>query len=149
MKTIKFLLIFLILTVICSSCQKKPQSIAFITNMTNASITLYSERDSIFLSPLQRTYMADIDVKNGKIVFCSGLNWTFSINPLTKIRVLDSIYTMPEQYQSILLDLTNYQHTMSTGSNGFGSKYVGDYYDFYLRIELVEQIINESNVNHN
>jgi hypothetical protein len=111
--------------------------------MTNASITLYSERDSIFLSPLQRTYMADIDVKNGKIVFCSGLNWTFTLNPLTKMRVLDSIYTMPEQYQSILLDLTNYQHTMSTGGNGFGSKYVGDYYDYYLKDELVKQIISE------
>lgn len=143
MKTIKILSILLILTMICSSCQKEPQSMAFITNTTNVPITLYTERDSIFLSPLQRTYMADIDVRNGEIVFCSGLNWIFTLNPLTKMRVLDSIYTMPEQYQSILLDLTNYQHTMSTGGNGFGSKYVGDCYDYYLKDELVKQIISE------
>lgn len=131
-----------------SSCKNTSQPMAFITNMTNVPITLYTDRDSIFLSPLQRTYMADIDVENGQIVSCSGLNWIFSVcNPLTKINVLDTIYHIPEQYTLILKDINNYQHTISTSSSSSGAKYLEDNYNYYLRADLIKKIINASDEN--
>lgn len=135
--------IFLIFAVatLCISCEKEPQAIAFITNEVNTPIMLYSESDSIFLYPFQRTYLAHIGVENGEIYSCNG----FSLfEPITRIGIMDTIYDVSEQYGLFLADLNNYLHLIGAESGiNSGTTYEQSSYDYSLKVEFVRQIINE------
>lgn len=140
MKSIKVVFIILAFATLCVSCQKEPQAIAFITNKVNTPIMLYSESDSIFLYPLQRTYLAHIGVENRQIYSCDG----FSLfDPITRMGILDTIYDVPEQYGMFLADLNNYIHLIGAepGINS-GTTYEHSSYDYSLRADFVEKIIN-------
>lgn len=141
MKGIKLFFIVFAIATLCVSCKKEPQAIAFITNEVNTPIMLYSESDSIFLYPLQRTYLAHIGVENGEIYSCDG----FSLfDPITKMGILDTIYDVPEQYGMFLADLNNYMHLIGAepGINS-GTVYENSSYDYSLRAEFVKKIMNE------
>ena len=85
-------------------------------------------------------------VKDGKFVGCTGMNWTFSLfDPVLKIGLLDTIYTVPEQYQMFLSDVDNYMHHLGHSSSSSSPiKYEHSCYDYNLRADFVEQIINAS-----
>lgn len=141
MKGIKLFFIVFAIATLCVSCKKEPQAIAFITNEVNTPIMLYSESDSIFLYPLQRTYLAHIGVENGEIYSCDG----FSLfDPITKMGISDTIYDVPEQYGMFLADLNNYMHLIGAepGINS-GTVYENSSYDYSLRAEFVKKIMNE------
>lgn len=141
MKGIKLFFIVFAIATLCVSCKKEPQAIAFITNEVNTPIMLYSESDSIFLYPLQRTYLAHIGVENGEIYSCDG----FSLfDPITRMGILDTIYDVPEQYGMFLADLNNYMHLIGAepGINS-GTVYENSSYDYFLRAEFVKKIMNE------
>lgn len=141
MKGIKLFFIVFAIATLCVSCKKEPQAIAFITNEVNTPIMLYSESDSIFLYPLQRTYLAHIGVENGEIYSCDG----FSLfDPITRMGILDTIYDVPEQYGMFLADLNNYMHLIGAepGINS-GTVYENSSYDYSLRAEFVKKIMNE------
>lgn len=141
MKGIKLFFIVFAIATLCVSCKKEPQAIAFITNEVNTPIMLYSESDSIFLYPLQRTYLAHIGVENGEIYSCDG----FSLfDPITRMGILDTIYDVPEQYGMFLADLNNYMHLIGAepGINS-GTVYENSSYDYSLRVEFVKKIMNE------
>lgn len=141
MKGIKLFFIVFAIATLCVSCKKEPQAIAFITNEVNTPIMLYSESDSIFLYPLQRTYLAHIGVENGEIYSCDG----FSLfDPITRMGILDTIYDVPEQYGMFLADLNNYMHLIGAepGINS-GTVYENSSYDYSLRAEFVKTIMNE------
>lgn len=141
MKGIKLFFIVFAIATLCVSCKKEPQAIAFITNEVNTPIMLYSESDSIFLYPLQRTFLAHIGVENGEIYSCDG----FSLfDPITRMGILDTIYDVPEQYGMFLADLNNYMHLIGAepGINS-GTVYENSSYDYSLRAEFVKKIMNE------
>jgi hypothetical protein len=144
MKKIHFSLLMLAIVVICTSCVREPESVAFITSHVNVPITLYSEKDSVHLVPLQRTYLCHVEVEDGKFVSCTGMNWTFSLfDPVIKIGLLDTIYTVPEQYQMFLSDVDSYMHHLGySSSNTSPVKYEHSCYDYDLRADFVKQIIN-------
>jgi hypothetical protein len=146
MKKIHFSLLMLAIVVSCTSCIREPESVAFITSHVNVPITLYNDRDSVHLVPLQRTYLCHVEVKDGKFVGCTGMNWTFSLfDPVLKIGLLDTIYTVPEQYQMFLSDVDNYMHHLGHSSSSSSPiKYEHSCYDYNLRADFVEQIINAS-----
>ena len=146
MKKIHFSLLMLAIVVICTSCVREPESLAFITSHVNVPITLYSEKDSVHLVPLQRTYLCHVEVEDGKFVSCMGMYWTFSLfDPVIKIGLLDTIYTVPEQYQMFLSDVDNYMHHLGHSSSSSSPiKYEHSCYDYNLRADFIEQIINAS-----
>ena len=147
MKGLKSYFLILAIATLCVSCKKEPQAIAFITNEVNTPIMLYSESDSIFLYPFQRTYLAHIGVENGEIYSCDG----FSLfDPITRMRISNTIYDVPEQYRMFLADLNNYLHLIGAepGINSATTHEMSSY-DYSLRVEFVKQIINENSVNHN
>ena len=146
MKKIHFSLLMLAIVVICTSCVREPESVAFITSHVNVPITLYSEKDSVHLVPLQRTYLCHVEVEDGKFVSCMGMYWTFSLfDPVIKIGLLDTIYTVPEQYQMFLSDVDSYMHHLGYSSSSSSPvKYEHSCYDYNLRADFVEQIINAS-----
>ncbi|MBQ5388295.1 MAG: hypothetical protein IIU55_04380 [Paludibacteraceae bacterium] len=149
MKKIHFSLLMLAIVVICTSCVKEPQPMAYITSHLNVPITLYSEKDSVFLAPMQRTYLCDVEVENGKFIHCGGINWVFSVfEPIVKIGLLDTIYAVPEQYQKFLADVDSYMYHLSYSSTSSSSvKYESSNYDYYLKADFVEDIIEASVVN--
>ena len=144
MKKIHFSLLMLAIVVICTSCVREAESVAFITSHVNVPITLYNEKDSVHLVPLQRTYLCHIGVEDGKFVSCTGMNWTFSLfDPVIKIGLLDTIYTVPEQYQMFLSDVDSYMHHLGyISSSSSPVKYEHSCYDYDLRADFVKQIIN-------
>ena len=146
MKKIHFSLLMLAIVVICTSCVREPESVAFITSHLNVPITLYNDRDSVHLVPLQRTYLCHVEVEDGNFVGCTGMNWTFNLwDPVIKIGILDTIYTVPEQYQMFLSDVDNYMHHLGHSSSSSSPiKYEHSCYDYNLRADFVEQIINAS-----
>lgn len=95
---------------------------------------------------MQRTYVCDVEVKNGKFISCGGLNWTFCVSdPVIKIGLLDTIYVVPEQYQEFLADVDSYMyHLMYSTSSSSPVKYESSSYDYYLKADLVEEIIEAS-----
>ena len=137
MKKIHFSLLMLAIVVICTSCVKEPQPMAYIT------------KDSVFLAPMQRTYVCDVEVENGKFIHCGGLNWTFCVfDPVIKIGLLDTIYAVPEQYQKFLADVDSYMYHLSYSSSSSSSvKYESSNYDYYLTADFVEDIIKASVAN--
>ena len=146
MKRSYFSLLMLAIVVSCTSCVREPESVAFITSHLNVPITLYNDRDSVHLVPLQRTYLCHVEVEDGKFVGCTGMNWTFNLcDPVIKIGILDTIYTVPEQYQMFLSDVDNYMHHLGHSSSSSSPiKYEHSCYDYNLRADFVEQIINAS-----
>ena len=146
MKKIHFSLLMLAIVVSCTSCVKEPQPMAYITSHLNVPITLYNEEDSVLLAPMQRTYVCDVEVKNGKFISWGGLNWTFCVyDPVIKIGLLDTIYVVPEQYQEFLADVDSYMyHLMYSTSSSSPVKYESSSYDYYLKADLVEEIIEAS-----
>ena len=148
MKRSYFSLLMLAIVVICTSCAREPQPMAYITNTSDVAITLYGDRekDSVVLSPWQRTYICDVDVIDGKFAGSSGHNWMFSVfTPVTKIKRLDTMYEVPEQYQKFLSDINNYIHHTSLGSSSSSPvKLEGSHYDYYLTDEFIEEIIQAS-----
>ena len=146
MKKIHFSLLMLAIVVICTSCVREPEPVAFITSQFDVPVTLYNERDSVLLAPHQRTYLCHVEVENGNFVSCTGMNWTFSvIDPVTKIGIGDTIYTIPEQYQMFLSDVDSYMyHIGYSSSSSSPIKYEHSCYDYNLRADFVEQIINAS-----
>ena len=146
MKKTLFSLLMLAIVVICTSCVREPESVAFITSHLNVPITLYNDRDSVHLVPLQRTYLCHVEVEDGKFIGCTGMNWTFSLfDPVLKIGLLDTIYTVPEQYQMFLSDVDSYMHHLGYSSSSSSPvKYEHSCYDYNLRADFVEQIINAS-----
>ena len=144
MKKTNFSLLLLAIVVICTSCVREAESVAFITSHVNVPITLYNEKDSVHLVPLQRTYLCHIGVEDGKFVSCTGMNWTFSLfDPVIKIGLLDTIYTVPEQYQMFLSDVDSYMHHLGyISSSSSPVKYEHSCYDYDLRADFVKQIIN-------
>ena len=146
MKKTLFSLLMLAIVVICTSCVREPESVAFITSHVNVPITLYNEKDSVHLVPLQRTYWCHVEVEDGKFIGCTGMNWTFSLfDPVIKIGLLDTIYTVPEQYQMFLSDVDSYMHHLGYSSSSSSPiKYEHSCYDYNLRADFVEQIINAS-----
>jgi hypothetical protein len=70
----------------------------------------------------------------------------FSVfTPVTKIKRLDTMYEVPEQYQKFLSDINNYIHHTSLGSSSSSSvKLEGSHYDYYLTDEFIEEIIQAS-----
>ena len=148
MKKIHFSLLMLAIVVICTSCAREPQPMAYITNTSDVAITLYGDRekDSVVLSPWQRTYICDVDVIDGMFVGSSGYNWMFSVfAPVTKIKRLATIYAVPEQYQKFLSDINNYIHHTSIGSSSSSPvKLEGSHYDYYLTVDFIEEIIQAS-----
>lgn len=139
----------LAIVVSCTSCIREPESVAFITSHVNVPITLYNDRDSVHLVPLQRTYLCHVEVKDGKFVGCTGMNWTFSLfDPVLKIGLLDTIYTVPEQYQTFLSDVDNYMHHLGYSSSSSSSiKYEHSCYDYTLLPDFVEEILRASVAN--
>lgn len=146
MKKIHFSLLMLAIVVICTSCVREPESVAFITSHVNVPITLYNEKDSVLLVPQQRTYLCHVEVEDGKFIGCTGMNWTFSLfDPVIKIGLLDTIYTVPEQYQMFLSDVDSYMHHLGYSSSSSSPvKYEHSCYDYNLRADFVKQIINAS-----
>jgi hypothetical protein len=147
MRNLKSFFLILAVAMLCVSCEKEPHAIAFITNEVNTPIMLYSESDSIFLYPLQRTYLAHIRVENGEIYSCDG----FSLfDPITRMGILDTIYDVPEQYGLFLTDLNNYWHAIGAepGLNS-GTIYENSSYDYSLSVEFVKQIISENYIKNN
>ena len=146
MKKIHFSLLMLAIVVICTSCVREPESVAFITSQFDVPVTLYNEKDSVLLAPHQRTYLCHVEVENGNFVSCTGMNWTFNLcDPVIKIGILDTIYTVPEQYQMFLSDVDNYMHHLGHSSSSSSPiKYEHSCYDYNLRADFVEQIINAS-----
>ena len=73
-----------------------------------------------------------------------GMYWTFSLfDPVIKIGLLDTIYTVPEQYQMFLSDVDSYMHHLGySSSNTSPVKYEHSCYDYDLRADFVKQIIN-------
>ena len=144
MKKTSFSLLLLAIVVIGTSCAKQPQSRAFVTNETGAPVTLYTEKDSVYLFPMQRTYLCDVEVQDGRFVSCGGLNWTFSlIDPIVKIAVSDTSYAVPESYQGFLKDVSSYMHHISlSSSTSSATKYEGSNYDYFLREDILKAIIN-------
>ena len=144
MKKIHFSLLMLAIVVICTSCVREPESVAFITSHLNVPITLYNERDSVLLAPHQRTYLCHVEVENGNFVSCTGMNWTFSvIDPVTKIGIGDTIYTIPEQYQMFLSDVDSYMYHIGYSSSSSSlAKYEHSCYDYYLKADLIEKILS-------
>lgn len=149
MKKIHFSLLMLAIVVSCTSCIREPESVAFITSHVNVPITLYNDRDSVHLVPLQRTYLCHVEVKDGKFVGCTGMNWTFSLfDPVLKIGLLDTIYTVPEQYQTFLSDVDNYMHHLGYSSSSSSHvKYEHSCYDYTLLPDFVEEILRASVAN--
>lgn len=149
MKKIHFSLLMLAIVVSCTSCIREPESVAFITSHVNVPITLYNDRDSVHLVPLQRTYLCHVEVKDGKFVGCTGMNWTFSLfDPVLKIGLLDTIYTVPEQYQTFLSDVDNYMHHLGYSSSSSSPvKYEHSCYDYTLLPDFVEEILRASVAN--
>lgn len=149
MKKIHFSLLMLAIVVICTSCIREPESVAFITSHVNVPITLYNDRDSVHLVPLQRTYLCHVEVKDGKFVSCTGMNWTFSLfDPVLRIGLLDTIYTVPEQYQMFLSDVDNYMHHLGYSSSSSSPvKYEHSCYDYTLLPDFVEEILRASVAN--
>ena len=149
MKKIHFSLLMLAIVASCTSCIREPESVAFITSHVNVPITLYNDRDSVHLVPLQRTYLCHVEVKDGKFVGCTGMNWTFSLfDPVLKIGLLDTIYTVPEQYQTFLSDVDNYMHHLGYSSSSSSSiKYEHSCYDYTLLPDFVEEILRASVAN--
>ena len=149
MKKIHFSLLMLAIVVSCTSCIREPESVAFITSHVNVPITLYNDRDSVHLVPLQRTYLCHVEVKDGKFVGCTGMNWTFSLfDPVLKIGLLDTIYTVPEQYQTFLSDVDNYMHHLGYSSSSSSPvKYEHSCYDYTLLPDFVEEIFRASVAN--
>ena len=149
MKKIHFSLLMLAIVVSCTSCIREPESVAFITSHVNVPITLYNDRDSVHLVSLQRTYLCHVEVKDGKFVGCTGMNWTFSLfDPVLKIGLLDTIYTVPEQYQTFLSDVDNYMHHLGYSSSSSSSiKYEHSCYDYTLLPDFVEEILRASVAN--
>ena len=149
MKKIHFSLLMLAIVVSCISCIREPESVAFITSHVNVPITLYNDRDSVHLVPLQRTYLCHVEVKDGKFVGCTGMNWTFSLfDPVLKIGLLDTIYTVPEQYQTFLSDVDNYMHHLGYSSSSSSPvKYEHSCYDYTLLPDFVEEILRASVAN--
>lgn len=139
----------LAIVVSCTSCIREPESVAFITSHVNVPITLYNDRDSVHLVPLQRTYLCHVEVKDGKFVGCTGMNWTFSLfDPVLKIGLLDTIYTVPEQYQTFLSDVDNYMHHLGYSSSSSSPvKYEHSCYDYTLLPDFVEEILRASVAN--
>ncbi|MBQ8386667.1 MAG: hypothetical protein IJX48_04355 [Paludibacteraceae bacterium] len=142
-------MLMLAIVVSCTSCIREPESVAFITSHVNVPITLYNDRDSVHLVPLQRTYLCHVEVKDGKFVGCTGMNWTFSLfDPVLKIGLLDTIYTVPEQYQTFLSDVDNYMHHLGYSSSSSSSiKYEHSCYDYTLLPDFVEEILRVSVAN--
>ena len=149
MKKIHFSLLMLAIVVSCTSCIREPESVAFITSHVNVPITLYNDRDSVHLVPLQRTYLCHVEVEDGKFVGCTGMNWTFSLfDPVLKIGLLDTIYTVPEQYQTFLSDVDNYMHHLGYSSSSSSPvKYEHSCYDYTLLPDFVEEILRASVAN--
>ena len=149
MKKIHFSLLMLAIVVICTSCVKEPQPMAYITSHLNLPITLYSEKDSVFLAPMQRTYLCDVKVENGKFTHCGGVNWTFCVfDPVIKIALLDTTYTVPEQYQLFLADVDSYMYHLGYSSSSSSPvKYESSCYDYVLRPDFVEEILRASVAN--
>ena len=139
----------LAIVVSCTSCIREPESVAFITSHVNVPITLYNDRDSVHLVPLQRTYLCHVEVKDGKFVGCTGMNWIFSLfDPVLKIGLLDTIYTVPEQYQTFLSDVDNYMHHLGYSSSSSSPvKYEHSCYDYTLLPDFVEEILRASVAN--
>ena len=139
----------LAIVVSCTSCIREPESVAFITSHVNVPITLYNDRDSVHLVPLQRTYLCHVEVKDGKFAGCTGMNWTFSLfDPVLKISLLDTIYTVPEQYQMFLSDVDNYMHHLGYSSSSSSPvKYEHSCYDYTLLPDFVEEILRASVAN--
>ncbi|MBO5361613.1 MAG: hypothetical protein J6A35_01535 [Paludibacteraceae bacterium] len=142
-------MLMLAIVVSCTSCIREPESVAFITSHVNVPITLYNDRDSVHLVPLQRTYLCHVEVKDGKFVGCTGMNWTFSLfDPVLKIGLLDTIYTVPEQYQTFLSDVDNYMHHLGYSSSSSSPvKYEHSCYDYTLLPDFVEEILRASVAN--
>ena len=149
MKKIHFSLLMLAIVVSCTSCIREPKSVAFITSHVNVPITLYNDRDSVHLVPLQRTYLCHVEVEDGKFVSCTGMNWTFSLfDPVLKIGLLDTIYTVPEQYQLFLADVDSYMYHLGYSSSSSSPvKYESSCYDYVLRPDFVEEILKASVAN--
>ena len=143
MKKTSFSLLMLAIVVICTSCVKEPQPMAYITSHLNLPITLYSEKDSVFLAPMQRTYLCDVEVENGKFTHCGGVNWTFCVfDPVIKIALLDTTYTVPEQYQLFLADVDSYMYHLGYSSSSSSPvKYESSCYDYVLLPDFVKEIL--------
>ena len=149
MKKIHFSLLMLAIVVICTSCKREPQPMAYITSHLNVPITLYNEKDSVFLAPMQRTYLCDVKVENGKFTHCGGVNWIFCVfDPVIKIALLDTTYTVPEQYQLFLADVDSYMYHLGYSSSSSSPvKYESSCYDYVLRPDFVEEILKASVAN--
>ena len=146
MKKSYFSLLNLAIVVICKSCTSEPQPMAYITSTVNVPITLYGERDTVFLAPLQRTYLCHVDVIDGQFTGVSGVNWIFSIlDPVVKIGLSDTIYNVPDQYQYFLKDIDNYMYSISSSSSSSSPvKYESSNYDYTLRADFIKEIIQAS-----
>jgi hypothetical protein len=141
MKT-KFFLIILGIMLICLSCEPNMLGNAYIINTTDVPIVLYTESDSVVTFPLKRTYLAGgIIVENDVIVSWNDSEYDFNIGQsIKRIGLPDTIYTVPEQYSSMLVDLENYTHFMSIHDSNTMNKHYANSYEFYLTENFIHQI---------
>lgn len=141
MKKKLYSLLLLVIVTVLSSCSKNPQSIAFITSVVNVPITLYSAKDSVVLTPLQRTYLTHLDIINNQIIACGSSGWNFSVlEPVVKIGFNDTVLDVLEGYSMFLSEIENYTHSGSI-VNGLGERaQVEDSYDYILKTEFLKLI---------
>ena len=146
MKTAKFLFTTFVIIIICSSCNV-PQSVNFIINETDQPVTLYSERDSVYLYPYQKTYLCEVIVEDEEFIACVGNSWMFNIfEPIKHIRLDDTLYDVNEEYCCFLADITNYKYyTSIVNTNSSISKIEGSCYDFHLSEDFIDKIISAEN----
>ena len=153
MKKIHFSLLMLAIVVICASCTREPLSMVFITSNIDVPITLYGERDtsrihsendSLLLIPGERTFLCTVEVQEGKFVSVNDRAYSV-FNPVVKIGLLDTIYEVPQEYRMFLNDVSSYMHyTSMSSSSSSPVKYEGSYYEYTLRPDFVEEILQAS-----
>lgn len=137
----KFLSSALIFMSICFafvSCQKNYMGAAYVINTTNKVLTFYSEKDSVVLNPLQKTYL-------GLIAFSDNGGYTISEAQLSgfevkKMKVDNIIYNVPEPLSMILLDKSNYLTHQSVSSD----YQTVEIYEIKIQADFVKQVITQN-----
>lgn len=137
----KFLSFALISMSICFalvSCQKNYMGTAYAINTTNKVLTLYSEKDSVVLIPLQKTYL-------GLIAFSDNGGCTISDSQLygfefQKMKVDDIVYNVPEPLSTILLDKSNYLTHQSVSSD----YQPVEIHEIKIQADFVKQVITQN-----
>lgn len=125
-----------------TACSKEPADMAYIINDTDFHIMWYSNIDSISILPHKKVFIGEVFVENEKIISWRDYYFRFDGDQtLTKIGVekdgIYTIYDIPDQYKSILIEISNYLHHFSI-SDG---KYISSHYELFLTERFINQII--------